>query len=265
MSTPACFVRIGVARSAAPLTPASDSSRRPCRRFFAAVALAVFSLAAPSLSLALPIAQSTFDSDLEGWTVAGDGINWGGEISWVGGTARCYAIEILENCIFLAPAAYEGDVSSAYGGTLDFDFMQTWTDFDPENPVNELPVSIVLASSSADLALTLDLPGTGPSTWDSYSALLDSSSAWSACDATWTSWGALRCPSGGSTVVATNADIQLVLGDLTNLQIHANYGDDVHYNSAYLDNVSLAPVPEPSTALLLGSGLLGLAARSRHR
>lgn len=85
--------------------------------------------AAPAASAGL-IASSTFDTDADGWTLSGDGIN----LTWLatggnpGGHIRGADDERGIGWHFDAPAKFLGDVSSAYGQLLTFDLRQSVLD-----------------------------------------------------------------------------------------------------------------------------------------
>lgn len=187
-------------------------------------------------------ATSTFNSSTEGWTVIGDvagpvthfpaGGNPGGYIS-------------VEDSVqggvlfFVAPNAFLGDQSSAYGTALTFDLIQIYSG------ANQFNDNDVLLTGNG-LTLAYDLannPGNG--TWTSYSVLLTSASGWH-----------LNSISGAA---ATEADMLSALSNLTSLRIRAEYQTGADTDG--LDNVRLfspGAVPEPSTWAMMLLGFAGI-------
>lgn len=201
---------------------------------------------------------STFDdagAGVDGWTAVGDPVGGAPVYQATGGNPGGYAQVTDQGAglvmYWVAPAKFTGDLSAYFGGTLSYDMRQTPVTglFIPGAPGD---VRIVGAS----LTLVYDLPqlvAEYPQTvFTTRTLRLDDQTPWHVG----TDTGAL----------ATNAQIQSVLGGVTDLRIRGEYSLNVDTNS--LDNVVLAsqPVPEPATWSLLlgGAGLLAAARRRRH-
>ncbi len=176
---------------------------------------------------------SGFDTDAQGWTVSGDpvlpapthepaGGNPGGYLSVTddgsGATLR-----------WVAPAAYLGDQSAAYGGSLTFDLAQSTTD-------NQVAGTDDVLLSGGGLTLVFDtdpVPGTG---WTRYEAPLLEGAGW------------IVQSTGGA---ATEAELRQVLADVTGLSIRAEF-DSTGGDVDRLDTVVLyAPVPPPTPDLVV--------------
>src|SRR5262245_20245467 len=174
--------------------------------------------------------QSTFDSNSEGWTTVGDS----GALSWIslggnpGGHIRASDMVGGISWFFRAPAAYYGDRSGYYGGTLNFDELQ----FDTSAQYDDRDVIM----TGGNTTIWYDFSNNPGLTWTHYSAVLADTGGWK--------FGSLASP-----VPATAAQIQTVLADLTDLQIRGEYRTAA--DTASLDNVIL--VPEPPMLSLLAS------------
>lgn len=210
-----------------------------CRLLASLIASLIVLVAAAPHAAAI---QSTFDSNTEGWTTVGDS----GALSWIstGGNPAGH-VRASDNVggiswFFRAPAAYYGDRSGFYGGTLRFDELQ----FDTSAQYDDRDV-IMTGNSTTIWYNFLNNPGL---TWTSYSAVLDDTGGWL--------FGSLAAP-----VPATAAQIQTVLANLTDLQIRGEYRTGA--DTASLDNVMLV-VPEPSTLSLSLLALAALATRRRR-
>ena len=196
------------------------------------------------------IAESSFDTDAEGWTIEGDaptpswlsmGGNPGGHIrgqDFVGGITW----------FFSAPSKFLGNVSAAYGQDLTFDLRQgdTSAQYDDRD--------IVLNGGGMSLFFfTSPNPAT---TFTSYSVPLKASAGWK--------FGAIATPSD-----ATEAQMQLVLSSLTSLLIRGEFRSGA--DTGFLDNVVLngaepaAAVPEPASLAIWGLGALGCAIAGYRR
>jgi hypothetical protein len=189
-------------------------------------------------------ATSSFDTGREGWRAIGD---TEGVLDWLpsGGNPDGH-ISVTDSAsggviYFVAPASFLGDRTVAIGTFLSFDLQQVYSgaasQFDREDVILE----------GAGLRVVFDTPvNPANGSWTSYTVPLIFSQ-WRLDSLT------------GAT--PTEAQFASVMGDLTSLQIRAEYrsGPDV----GKLDNVSL--VPEPAAALLLLGGLAGLGCLKGYR
>ena len=220
-------------------------SKQNIRRLAEFAAAIILSTAACSTPAAASII-STFDTDSEGWTAVGD---VAGPVTWLatGGNPAGH-IELTDQVIggvtyFVAPAKFHGDHSAAYGTSLTFDLRQSY----PGSP-NQFDDSDVILTGGG-LTLVFDTPvNPANNSWTSYSVLLNDLSGWHV--------STLAGP------LATQAQIQAALANITDLEIRAEYQTGPDTDS--LDNVflfsQLQSIPDGgSTFLLLGLAVPGLA------
>jgi hypothetical protein len=213
-----------------------------------AVAAALW-LGLPLSAGAVPIAESHFDVDDEGWSGYGES-DMGGTFGRSptggnpGGFFRCETREVLERCEFIAPAEFLGDLSAAAGGGVSFDLTERW--WGSEDPVPGT-LAVEFQGPTPGLVLSIELASLGFDSWNTYALPLAPSAGW------------MR---SGSP--ATLADIGAVLANVVELTIVGN-ANGSFYDGAGLDNVAIHPVPEPSTLPLVIAGLLALGGMSRDR
>lgn len=148
---------------------------------------------------------------------------------------------------FDAPGKYTGNLAAYAGGTLSFDTFYT-----PNDPANAWrdDADVILSSGSTHLVWrAASNPG---ATWTHVSVALDAAQGWKI--------GSIN----GSA--ASAADLTNTLGNLTSLRIRGEYVNGI-VETTHLDNVSLAPVPEPDTCamLLAGLGIVGTLGRRKNR
>jgi Laminin B (Domain IV) len=239
---------------------APNSAEEEQNMLYLALALMLGVLATASgPAAAATLAISTFDTDIEGWTLQNDATGpfyeaTGGN---PGGHLRAVDLAIGETWRWSAPAKFLGDKSAAFGGLLTYDLSQSGlgTTFVASE------VILVDTGPTPDLILVFN---TGPDPaffpeWSSYVVALDANAGWQV--------DSLAGP------LATDAQLLAVLSSLDRLLIRGEFLSNPVGDVGRLDNVSLQSVPEPSTGLLVLSALgialsfLGVSAlkQRRHR
>ncbi len=177
---------------------------------------------------------STFNSNTEGWTTPMDadatiGYNstggnpnghvFGSPFVFVGGAGTFYF-----NFYFVAPSSYLGDRSAYYNGTLRYDIQQSTSG----TPNQYAEVTI---SNSSGVVLyyfpTVSNQPSAPPLWSTFVVTLNNSLGY---------WKTTNSPSGP---MATEAQIQGVLSDVSSLQLRGLYRDANTTNR--LDNVAMTP------------------------
>lgn len=198
------------------------------------------------------VVKSTFDAGDEGWMVSdaatpanesvsgepvyrGSGGNEGGFIfapfNW--GTRS----------FLVAPAAFRGDRSSAFGTELSFDrmFVEPRTSVDPW--IVEYAEDVLLTSGS--MTIYADLDAIDPDAdWETIAIELSEAGGWRHLD---------------SGNFATDAEIAGILGDLDDLRVRAHINPIASHLG--FDNFSL--VPAPGGLMLAGIGVLAASRRRR--
>lgn len=201
----------------------------------------LFSASLPALAV-----TSTFDTDAEGWSAQGDiegPLTWSAAGGNPGGNVFIDDLTTGGVTYFVAPALFLGNFAGAFGSQLTFDLMQRY----PGGP-NQFDAEDVILSGGG-LTVVYDTANNPANNgWTSYSVPL-SAAGWR-----------LNTLSG---IAPTEEQFLAVLSNLSSLRIRAEYqtGADV----GHLDNVAL--VPEPTTVLMLlsGIGCVAFAARRKRR
>lgn len=192
---------------------------------------------------------STFDSDIEGWTILhSNGVEALPDFFATGGNPDGY-ISGTDTMgggpyAYQAPSKFLGNQSSLYDGMLNFDLIVNMLNA-PADGINFFDV--VLGSESADLEIWFDLSPEPTTSWTSYSLLLSETGGWS---------------KKSTGIAATKEEIQTVLSDLTSLAIRGDWHTIIGPDTSGIDNVAFvqkdasSQVPEPST--ILGTMTFGL-------
>lgn len=213
-------------------------------------------LIAPPARAHSQLAASTFDTDLDGWTITGDSAAgspyWVGSGGNPGGYAETQDGVNGDTMYWTAPAKFLGDDTAAYGHILTFDLQQSPNDdqFDDAD--------VVL--SGAGFTLVFDTP-TNPAlapAWTSYAIPLNEAAGWQ--------MDALGGPA------PSQEEFLSALGSVDGLQIRAEYQNFADTDG--LDNVVLhaaaggppdpPAAPEPGPAALAAGLLLAAGAAWRR-
>lgn len=178
--------------------------------------------------------DSSFDTGLDGWSFVADvkAFDWVDTGGNPGGYVQ--AVDYATGAVwyFVAPDEYLGDKSAYSGGSLQFDLKQSSlsSQFNDED--------VVITGGGKTIAFnTANNPGLD---WTHYSVPLDAGSDWR-----------LGSVSGA---VASQADIDAVLADVTSLWIRGEYVSGA--DTGGLDNVLLSP--DTSAVRVLSDTTLGV-------
>lgn len=167
---------------------------------------------------------SLFESDDEGWTLAGNGTSTRPELLAQGGNPAGHLCgtdaEDGDIWYFSAPAKYLGNQSERYGKRLTFDLKQS-----AQYLLFTTPRDIMMQGSGLAIAWSFGgtdkLPGTD---WQPFSIRLDDRSGW------------VYDQRDGKGDPVTEQDFRALLGELTLLRIRGEYYDGPN-DRACLDNV----------------------------
>lgn len=188
-----------------------------------------------ALSPALLFAQfSTFDFDNEGWSATGDA--QGDTVYWLsssgnpGGCIKAIDLNTGISWYFVAPPCFLGDKSAAYGKLIQYDVRTTVVS------TTNYTGDIILYGTNG-LVLYHNYGQNAGTAWTHFSVFLIESNF---------HVGGVNGP------IATQAQMQSVLGDLSALRIRGEYhnGDD----QGFLDNVRLGELPLHELAATLCQG-----------
>lgn len=174
----------------------------------------------------------TFDTDAQGITATGGTLT-----HEVGGYLAQTDTDGANMSLYL-PSSLLGNWSQYLGGTLSFDAINLsgvasdWGDFG----------QVTLTGSAGQLTLDLAAAGTPGATWQTYATTLDAAT-----------WG-----SSLGDVLANVTGVSIVL------ESHNGFGPGNSEINGF-DNLKVSAVPEPSTLLMLATGLALMAVVNKRR
>jgi hypothetical protein len=213
------------------------------------------SVLVPSAASAAPIlVQSTFGTDAEGWTV-NDLVNLQASSAPVfvaaggnpGGFLR--TADLYNFNAYIAPAAFLGNQSAAYGGNLHLEERVLSSTF------SGVPMAVI-SDGLTTLQFRTNAPASGAA-WTSFDIPLLAASGWE-----------LFADGNVAGAAASEVQLQTVLAGLNSLRLRADWRsggtEQVDLDNVRLERADVSSVPEPSSVALVGAGLAGLL-RARRR
>lgn len=202
--------------------------------------------------------QSTFESGTEGWTAFTNAsgnpavpVTWESGSGNPAGSLRHDAPTDGDTSFFNAPTTLLNVLPNAIGGSISWD-IATLNSVGDTFFTSAADIQIRAGADRNRLSL---LSSTAPNlpTFQSFLVGFSTDYLWNFFD-------------GTSTTVATQAQINDVLSNVTRLQIRAEYWSSSTPDTTFLDNVVVtSPVPEPEIYAMMGVGLalLGWVGRKK--
>ena len=139
-----------------------------------------------------------------------------------------------------APVAFTGDLSSFSG--------ISWDEYLPSNSIGRTSISLLGANNTVYSGTTADQNNVTVNSWVSRFISFDEAS--------------------GNWSLSTGSDsFEELIGNVNGLyiQMDVTTSDFDPLPEAIVDNISLAPVPIPSTFILFGSGVIGFMSYNKRR
>ncbi len=190
------------------------------------------------------LVSSIFDATAEGWTAVGDVAAFGHQVAGGNPGGHIEVTDLAQGpyIYFVAPSAYLGDLSAAFGGDLSFDLLISGGG---SYATNE---DVLLTGGGT--TIVRDIANPAKDVWTGYSMALDDTGGWKV--------------GSSAGAAATNTQIKAVPSNVTDLRIRAEYISGA--DTGGLDNVEVTgTVPVPAGAVLMLSGLALVAGARRLR